>query len=106
MWLPADADLSALELATDENGVEASIAETDKEGSGLSARTWADSARERGPVAAGLRRRWLRRLREEGLSSVEARERRCMTNRQRKQRRRRRNGGRRSTAMLASACSG
>ena len=73
VWLPADADLErALELATDEDGVEASIAETDKEGVRLSARTWADSARERGPVAAGLRRRWLRRLREEGLSSVEA----------------------------------
>jgi small-conductance mechanosensitive channel len=73
VWLPADADLErALELATDEDGVEASIAETDKEGVRLSARTWADSAWERGPVAADLRRRWLRRLREEGLSSVEA----------------------------------
>jgi small-conductance mechanosensitive channel len=73
VWLPPDADLErALELATAEDGVEASIAETDKEGVRLSARTWADSALQRGPVAADLRRRWLRRLREEGLSSVEA----------------------------------
>jgi len=72
VWLPPGADLDrALELLADEEGVEASIAETDKEGVRLSARTWAENARERGAVAAGLRRTWLRRLREEGLSSIE-----------------------------------
>jgi small-conductance mechanosensitive channel len=73
VWLPPDADLErALELLADHDGVEASIAETDKERVRLSARTWAGSARERGEVAAELRRTWLRRLREEGLSSIEA----------------------------------
>jgi small-conductance mechanosensitive channel len=73
VWLPPDADLDrALELLASEEGVEASVAEVDKEGVRLSARAWADNARERGPLAARLRRVWLRRLREEGLSSVEA----------------------------------
>ena len=73
VWLPPGADVErALELLEDEEGVEASVAESDKEGVRLSARTWADSARERGAVAARLRREWLRRLREEGLSSIEA----------------------------------
>jgi len=73
VWLPPDADLErALELAMAEDGVEASVAETDKEGVRLSARTWAETALERGKVAADLRRTWLRRLREEGVSSVEA----------------------------------
>ena len=48
------------------------MAEVDKEGVRLSATTWAADADERGPVAAELRRRWLRELREHGLSSVEA----------------------------------
>jgi small-conductance mechanosensitive channel len=73
VWLPPDADLErALELLAEEDGIEASVAETDKEGVRLSATTWAESPRERGKVAADLRRRWLRRLREDGLSSVEA----------------------------------
>jgi small-conductance mechanosensitive channel len=73
VWLPPDADLDrALELLAEEEGVEASVAEVDKDGVRLSARTWADTARERGAVAARLRRIWLRRLREEGLSSIEA----------------------------------
>jgi small-conductance mechanosensitive channel len=73
VWLPPGADVeSALELIEDEEGVAATVAESDKEGIRLSATTWADSAGERGALAAGLRRKWLRRLREEGLSSVEA----------------------------------
>jgi small-conductance mechanosensitive channel len=73
IWLPPGADVErALELLDDQEGVEASVAESDKEGVRLSARTWADSGRERGALAARLRREWLRRLREEGLSSIEA----------------------------------
>jgi small-conductance mechanosensitive channel len=72
VWLSPAADLDrALELIEDEQ-TKASVAETDKEGVRLAATTWAGSARERGPVAAELRRRWLRRLRDQGLSSVEA----------------------------------
>jgi small-conductance mechanosensitive channel len=73
VWVPPDADLErALEVLAEEEGIDATVAESDKEGVRLSATTWADSPRERGRVAADLRRRWLRRLREEGLSSVEA----------------------------------
>jgi small-conductance mechanosensitive channel len=73
VWLPPDADLDrALELIEEEEDVSAVVAEVDKEGVRLAATTWADTARERGRVAADLRRRWLRLLREHGLSSVEA----------------------------------
>jgi small-conductance mechanosensitive channel len=74
VWLPPDADIDrALELIVDEGeGIDASVAEVDKEGVRLSATTWATTARERGTVATGLRQRWLRLLREHGLSSVEA----------------------------------
>jgi small conductance mechanosensitive channel len=69
VWLPPDADLDrALELV-EEEGLEARVAEVDKDGVRLSATTWADNPRERGQIGAALRQRWLRRLREEGLSS-------------------------------------
>jgi small-conductance mechanosensitive channel len=72
VWLPPGADVDkALDLVADD-GVDASVAEVDKEGVRLSANTWAESAAERGPAAARLRRTWLRRLREHGLSSNEA----------------------------------
>jgi small-conductance mechanosensitive channel len=74
VWLPPDADIDrALELVLDEGeGIDASVAEVDKEGVRLRATTWAATPGERGSVAADLRRRWLRSLREHGLSSVEA----------------------------------
>jgi small-conductance mechanosensitive channel len=72
IWLPADADLDqAIELITDER-VSAVVAETDKEGVRLSASTWVDAPGQRGSAANELRRRWLRLLREHGLSSIEA----------------------------------
>jgi hypothetical protein len=74
VWLPMDADLDkAMELIADEDeDIKAIVAETDKEGVRLSATTWTATPRERGKDAAELRRRWLRLLREHGLSSVEA----------------------------------
>jgi small-conductance mechanosensitive channel len=74
VWLPPDADLDrAIELIeSEEEGIKAVVAETDKDGVRLSATRWADTARERGTVATELRRRWLRALREHGLSSIEA----------------------------------
>jgi small-conductance mechanosensitive channel len=74
VWLPPDADLDrAIELITDEEeDITAVVAETDKEGVRLSATSWAPTARDRGKTAAELRQRWLRLLREHGLSSVEA----------------------------------
>jgi small conductance mechanosensitive channel len=74
VWLPPDADLDrAIELIEDEEqGISAAVAEVDKEGVRVSATTWAVSPAERGRIAADLRRRWLRLLREHGLSSIEA----------------------------------
>ena len=74
VWLPPDADLDkAMELIADEEEeIQASVAEVDKEGVRLSATTWAPSASQRGKKAAELRARWLRLLREHALSSTEA----------------------------------
>ena len=74
VWLPLDADLDkAMELIrNEEDGVDVSVAEVDKEGVRLSATTWASGPAERGKTAAELRLRWLRRLREHALSSTEA----------------------------------
>jgi small-conductance mechanosensitive channel len=74
VWLSPDADLDqAIALIADEDeDITATVAETDKEGVRLSATTWAATPAERGKTAADLRRRWLRLLREHGLSSVEA----------------------------------
>jgi small-conductance mechanosensitive channel len=72
VWLPPDADLEqAIELISDES-VTAAVAEADKEGVRLAATTWVDHPSARGGVANELRRRWLRLLREHGLSSAEA----------------------------------
>jgi small-conductance mechanosensitive channel len=72
VWLEPGADLErAIELI-EGDGVTATVAESDKEGIRLSATTWVDRPNQRGPAAAELRRRWLRLLREHGLSSVEA----------------------------------
>jgi len=74
VWLPPDADLDrAMELITDhDEEITAAVAEADKEGVRLIATTWTATPRERGKAAAELRLRWLRLLREHGLSSVEA----------------------------------
>jgi small-conductance mechanosensitive channel len=74
VWLPpgSDADLALELIVADENGVQASVAEVERDGVRLSATSWVDSPRERAKAADELRRRWLRRLREHGLSSVEA----------------------------------
>jgi small-conductance mechanosensitive channel len=74
VWVPPTADLEhALELITDDGDeIDAAVVEVDKDGVRLSATTWAGTARERGKVATELRQRWLRRLREHGLSSIEA----------------------------------
>ena len=74
VWIRPDADADrAIELIeAEEEGVTATVAEAERDGVRLSATTWAAGPRERGPAAADLRRRWLRRLREHGLSSAEA----------------------------------
>jgi small-conductance mechanosensitive channel len=74
VWLPPEADLDkAMELiAGEEAGISVSIAEADKDGVRLTATTWASVPSERDKVAAELRARWLRLLREHALSSTEA----------------------------------
>jgi small-conductance mechanosensitive channel len=74
VWLPPDADLEhAIELIEDDAaGISASVAESTIEGVRVSATTWVATPAARGKAAADLRRRWLRQLREHGLSSVEA----------------------------------
>jgi small-conductance mechanosensitive channel len=74
VWLPVDADLDkAIELIEDmEGGIQASVAEADKDGVRVSATTWASSPSQRDKTAAELRARWLRLIREHALSSAEA----------------------------------
>jgi small-conductance mechanosensitive channel len=71
LWLPLGADTTrALALLEDEPDVEeAEVAEVDKEGIRLVARSWAKDAEARGPVAARIRARCLERLRSESLFS-------------------------------------
>ena len=71
IWLPQGADVDrALDLIVDsEEGIRASVAAVDADGVRLSATTWCSNPDERGAVGAELRRRWLRLLREHGLSS-------------------------------------
>ena len=74
VWIRPDADADrAIDLIeAEEEGIRAGVAEVERDGVRLSATTWAAGPRERGPAAADLRRRWLRHLREHGLSSAEA----------------------------------
>ncbi len=69
VWLEPGADATrALELLSGVDGVQARVADVDKEGIRLAVTSWAESAAERGPVAAHLRRESLQRLRSESLS--------------------------------------
>lgn len=71
VWIAPGADASrALDVLAAEDGVEARVAEVDVEGIRLAVTTWAETARERGGVAARLRKESLQRLRDAGLSSV------------------------------------
>ena len=70
VWLPPGGDATrALDLLR-EDGVEARVSGVDHEGITLVVSSWAENARERGGVAARLRKQSLERLRDAGLSSV------------------------------------
>jgi small-conductance mechanosensitive channel len=71
VWLAPDGDADrAIELIEDaEREIEATVADTDRFGIKLSAYQWCDDPQERGPLASRLRREWLRKLRDNGLSS-------------------------------------
>ena len=70
IWLQPGSDAErALKLLSDEGeGVEAKVAEIDKDGVRLAVTAAAESPAERGPLAARLREQSLRRLHGEGLS--------------------------------------
>jgi len=70
LWLPPDADADrALGLLADEPEVEVEVAEVDKEGIRLTAKTWVEHPERRGAKAAEIRANALRRLQGERLSS-------------------------------------
>jgi len=71
VWLPPGGDADrAIELIEDsDRAIEAAVADTDRFGIKLSVYQWCDHPQERGPLASRLRREWLRKLRDEGLSS-------------------------------------
>lgn len=70
LWIDRDADVRrALDVLGAEAGVEASVAEVDREGVRLTAATWVATPAERDGAAADLRLRSLERLRAERLSS-------------------------------------
>jgi small-conductance mechanosensitive channel len=71
VWIPPYADIKrALELAVqDEDGVDASVAEVDKEGVRIVVGAWAQHPDERGAMEAGLRARCLERLQRGSILS-------------------------------------
>ena len=69
VWLPPWADASrALTAVAEPGDLDVEIAQVDKDGIKLVASTWADSAGERGSVAARVRAGILETLRSEGLA--------------------------------------
>ena len=69
VWLPPWADAPrALAAVADQGDLDVEIAQVEKDGIKLLASTWADSARERGSVAARVRANILEKLRSEGLA--------------------------------------
>ena len=69
IWLELGSDVNrALETLSAEEGVEARVADVEKDGVRLAVTSWTASAEERGRVAARLRQESLQRLRDESLS--------------------------------------
>ena len=69
VWLPPSTDTArALEVLGNEPGLDVEVALIEKDGVKLTAATRAESARERGAVAARVRARTLELLRGEGLA--------------------------------------
>jgi small-conductance mechanosensitive channel len=70
VWVPRDVDpIRALAVLRGGEDLDVSVAEIDKDAIRLRAVTWARTAQERGPLAAGLRVSCLERLNSAGLSS-------------------------------------
>jgi small-conductance mechanosensitive channel len=70
VWIAHGADVDqAVELLGEEGDAEVRVADVDADGIRLTVTAWADTPRERGKVAAGMRQRSLRRITAAGLSS-------------------------------------
>jgi small-conductance mechanosensitive channel len=70
VWIPPDADAQrAIEVLEREEGVDAEVAESERDGIRLRVGTWADGPEQRGDVEARILASSLERLREEGLAS-------------------------------------
>ncbi len=68
LWIPLDADATrAATVLGEEPDVDVTIADMTVEGIKLTAGTWAESASERGRVAAGLRARCIERLQQASI---------------------------------------
>ena len=69
IWLPPSADAPrAVAVLSRDDELDVGIAQIDKDGIRLTAATWADTAGERGAVAARVRASCLESLRNEGLA--------------------------------------
>ena len=69
LWLPPSADAArAVQVLREQPDLDVDVTEIDKEGVKLTAGTWAESASERGSVAARVRASSLELLRSEGLA--------------------------------------
>jgi len=69
LWLPPHADASrAVAVLSREPNLDVEVTQVDKDGIKLTAATWADTARERGGLAARVRASALESLRSEGLA--------------------------------------
>ena len=69
LWLPPSADASrALAVLSKQPDLDVEVSQVEKDGIKLTAATWADTARERGGVAARVRASALESLRNEGLA--------------------------------------
>jgi small-conductance mechanosensitive channel len=69
LWLPPSADAArALKVLSRDEELDVEVSQVDKDGIKMTAATWADTARERGSVAARIRASALESLRSEGLA--------------------------------------
>jgi small-conductance mechanosensitive channel len=68
IWIPIEADpTQAVSLLSEEPDVDVSVADMTVEGVKLNVGTWAATASERGPLAAGLRARCIERLHQASI---------------------------------------
>lgn len=71
VWIARDADVQgALAALREDQELDVTLAEVERDGIRLMAATWSDSPEERGAIAARVRAECLERLRKQALSSI------------------------------------